>query len=147
LAASPNSNHHCLCMASPERNPPASTGLFSGVFSFVSRELECFVANATGRITPEVSHPSSTTKLFVHEPTAPSRTQIFRQLHAGSWGRNHRPGLSAPTGMVEKKLRGRMKEPGENELRREMIDVPQHLIDHIPRDIPIRNPSHTSNDA
>ncbi|KAL1713572.1 hypothetical protein EV715DRAFT_164765, partial [Schizophyllum commune] len=45
-------------MATPPRNPsPERTGIFSSVFDFVSREFECFVANATGRADEQQAPP------------------------------------------------------------------------------------------
>lgn len=77
-------------MAPVERNPPQSTGLLSGVFSFVSREIESFVTNATGGTLAEVRCKHISTRNPTHqysplqEPIASSsRVNYSRRRPAG----------------------------------------------------------------
>ncbi|THV02813.1 hypothetical protein K435DRAFT_321041 [Dendrothele bispora CBS 962.96] len=58
-----------------DRDQPASTGLFSGVLNYVTKEVGSFVTNATGGVITVVRYPAlfflrSVTNVQVHRTLA-----------------------------------------------------------------------------
>ncbi|KAJ6612270.1 hypothetical protein B0H10DRAFT_2053028 [Mycena sp. CBHHK59/15] len=96
----------CLCIREMAEGP-STTGILSGVFSFVSREFESFITNATGGSTPE-DQPNSRVNSTENARSASSRTTLEDVRNPGGPVRTQR---RTPDSSRDRQQRRRERKP------------------------------------